>query len=306
MNKKSSPSLWYIEPFSDKESNMHRIKDIILTKQTKFQNLQIIETAAYGKSLILDNKIQSSIMDEFIYHEAIVHPAMISHPNPSSVFIAGGGEGATLREVLKYDIVKEVTMVDIDADVVTLAKEYLEEWHRGAFEDKRVKLEFSDARSFLKNKENEFDVMILDLSEPLEDSPAKLLFTQQFYEKVAKALKKDGLLSLQAGTTNIISSNLFCAVYSTLRDIFEVLAPYEVFVPSYATCWGFIVASFSINPADIPPKEIDDRLKERGISGLRFYDGITHQSIFSLSKYLREALMKSTFKISDSQVLVVD
>jgi spermidine synthase len=180
---------WFIEYTSPEEGHLHGIRMIHYASQTRFQRMEIMESGSYGRCLVLDGKMQSSIIDEFIYHEGLVHPAMLTHPNPKRVFIVGGGEGATLREVLRHKSVEYCMMVDIDREVVEKSKELLPEWHRGAFDDPRTDLRFMDARKYLEETQDSYDVIIIDISEPVEEGPAYLLFTREFYEIVKERLR---------------------------------------------------------------------------------------------------------------------
>lgn len=293
----NSPTTWYIEPMTPYERHMHGVKSILASKRSKFQSIEIIDTYDCGRCLVLDGKIQSSEKDEFIYHEGLIHPAMISHPLPKNVFIIGGGEGATLREILKYKSVEKVVMIDIDEEVVKLSKEYLPSFNGGAFDDIRLELLYVDGRKYLEESEAKFDIIIIDISEPLEDSSAYLLFTEEFYKIIKVHLTKDGIIATQIGTTNPNNLLSFVSVYKTLSRVFEEVEPYEVFIPCYATPWGFITASSNINPKRLSLDEIDKRLKDRAINNLKFYDGQTHISIFSIPKHLREALKFKQGKI---------
>lgn len=292
-----SPTTWYIEPMTLYRRHMHGIKSILASKRSKFQVVEMIDTFEYGKCLILDGKIQSSELDEFIYHEALVHPAMIAHPEPKNILIIGGGEGATLREVLKYKSVEKVVMIEIDEEVVKLSKEYLPSFNAGAFDDSRVELLYTDGRKYLEKSDTKFDVIIIDISEPLEDSPAYLLFTEEFYEIVKTHLTKDGIITTQMGPTNPNSLLSFVSVYMTLSRVFQEVVTYEVFISCYATPWGFVTASSLFNPNKLTPHQIDESLKDRNIKELKFYDGETHNSIFSIGKHLRKALNSKQGKI---------
>src|SRR3972149_10077921 len=139
---------------------LHSIKERIYSGRSKFQSVDIINTGSFGICLVLDGKIQSSEADEFIYHEALVHPAMLTHPHPEKVFIAGGGEGATLREVLAHKTVKRAVMVDIDEEVTAISRKYLPDHARGAFEDPRTHLHYTDARQHLENSPDRYDIII--------------------------------------------------------------------------------------------------------------------------------------------------
>jgi spermidine synthase len=277
----------YVTPYLVQQLS---ISDIVYTGQTDFQFMQVIDTPAFGKCLILDGKIQCSEWDEFIYHEALVHPLMTTHPSPETVFIAGGGEGATLREVLAHRTVKRVVMVDLDRKVVETCRELLPSLSRGAFEDTRVELLHLDAMKYLEETQEKFDVIIIDLPEPLEEGPAYLLYTREFYGDLKDRLTPNGLIGLQAGSTSMIISYGFVAVANTLATAFSVVAPYQAEIPSFGGSWGFAVASNNLDPRQLSPEEIDRRISDRVNGNLRFYDGLTHRGMFSIPKYLREEM----------------
>ena len=142
MNDPDNPdrSKWLHDDINPDLVQLHSIKQVIYSGKTKFQSIDIVDTGSFGISLVLDGKIQSSEQDEFIYHEALVHPAMLSHSNPERVFIAGGGEGATLHEVLTHNTVRRVAMVDIDKEVVDICRRFLATFHRGSFNDPRAEI----------------------------------------------------------------------------------------------------------------------------------------------------------------------
>ncbi|MBA7550002.1 Polyamine aminopropyltransferase [subsurface metagenome] len=129
----TDPDKWFYDRVSRNLIQLHSIEEVLYTGQTKFQSAEVIRSGAFGKCLVLDGKIQSSEVDEFIYHEALVQPSMITHPCPETVFIAGGGEGATLREVLSHNTVKRAVMVDIDEEVIAICKKYLPNHSQGSF-----------------------------------------------------------------------------------------------------------------------------------------------------------------------------
>src|SRR3972149_10779996 len=136
----SDPPKWLYDPIADGFVQLHAIESNLYLGATRFQKAEIITTKSFGRCLVLDGKIQSSELDEFIYHEALVHPAMLAHPKPEAVLIAGGGEGATLREVLAHRSVKRVVMVDLDQEGVELCRRHLPAWHQGSFDDPKVEL----------------------------------------------------------------------------------------------------------------------------------------------------------------------
>ncbi len=294
---------WFLDLLNPDEGHMHGITTILYAKQTKYQQMEIMETKSYGRCLVLDGKMQSSEADEFIYHEALVHPALLTHPNPQKIFVVGGGEGATLREILRHKSVRSALMVDIDQEVVESCKKYLPEWHQGSFDDPRVALKFLDARKYLEETQETYDIIIIDISEPVEEGPAYLLYTKEFYQIVQKRLTKDGIISLQAGTTSLTALLNFTAVYQTLKTAFPIVTGYQACIPSFGLPWGFALASKKHDPRKLTPEEVDKRIKERIIGELRYYDGETHQGQFLLPKHVRRRLETEDQIIEDNHPL---
>ncbi len=298
-------SAWFTEHVSGTLAQQFGVESILYRGKSRFQTVEIFETLAFGKMLVLDGKVQSSEKDEFIYHEALVHPAMVTHPNPERVFIAGGGEGATLREVLVHRTVKKATMVDIDEEVIRLCRELLPSFHQGSFDDSRAEVFYVDALKYLKETEEKFDVVILDLPDPVEEGPAYLLYTQNFYRLLKSRLKEEGVLCLQSGSTCIGMSQVFTAVNHTLGTVFAKVFPYETDVPAFGGAWGFSLASEALDPLQLTPQEIDQRISTRCRQPLRFYDGLTHQGLFCLPKHIREELNREKRVITENEPILV-
>lgn len=292
-----------IESFSPHEGHVHGVTGVIATSRSPYQAIEIVELGSYGKALILDGKVQSTTADEFIYHESIIHPAMLCHPHPRRVFVVGGGEGAPVREILKHPSVESVLMVDIDSEVVEFCRRYLPEMSAGALEDSRVRVEFMDARAFLESSDQTFDILIIDISEPIEEGPAYLLFTQEFYKIVFDRLTEHGALAVQAGTISLTGLDCFATVHATLRSVFPVVAPYFADIPSFGRPWGFLFAGKGEHPAAVSRDEIDRRIRDRVRGTLRYYDGETHAMSFCLPKHVRERLAAETRIIEDNHPL---
>jgi spermidine synthase len=299
------PSNWFMEFVTPDNIQQFAIKDVLYYGHSEFQKVEMIETLAFGKCLILDGKIQSCEGDEFIYHEALVQPAMILHPNPETVFIAGGGEGATLREVLSHNTVKKVVMVDIDKEVIELCKQHLPNHHQGAFDDPRVELLHTDAKKYLEETNEKFDVVIIDLPEPIEGGPCYLLYTQKFYEMLKTKMADGATFALQSGATILGITNVYMAVNNTLRTAFPVSIPYEATVPSFGGPWGFTLNSMKRNPHELSADEVDQRISKRVNKPLHFYDGHTHQGLFYIPKYLRDMLAKETMIITEDNPVFI-
>jgi spermidine synthase len=297
---------WFFEPTTAIEGHMHAIRRTIVEAQTKFQHVEIMETHAYGKVLILDGRIQSSQAEDFIYHEALVHPGMVASARaPESGLVIGGGEGATLREILRYPSVRRAVMVDIDGEVVDLCKKYLPEMHQGAFEDGRSELRHEDARAYLDKSSERFDFITIDLVEPLEQGPACLLFTKEFYTLVRDRLTPGGALTLQAGMTKLGELDFFTSIHRTLREVFPVVAAYQTFISCFGTPWGFITATKQVDPLRQDAATVDRLIAERINAPLAYWDGQTHQHAFHVPKHIRAAIDAQTRVVTDAHPLIV-
>ena len=281
---------WFVETVYPDLAVMLQVRQVLYSGETAYQRVELLESASFGRSLVLDGKTQSTERDEHIYHEALVHPAMLAHPRPLTVFIGGGGEGGTLREVLAHKSVERVVMLDLDQEVVDLCRRYLPQHHRGSFDDPRVELRHQDAREYLATGDERFDVMIMDLVDPLEGGTAYLLYTEEFYRIVKSRMTRGGVLVTQSGPAGLLSYlECFTTIYHTLGKTFRHTGPYQAHVPSFQTLWGFMLASDSALPK-YSNGEVDSRVRERINQELKFYDGESHRNMFALPKLLRQGI----------------
>ncbi len=293
------PWKFIVEWITPSEGVIRPIGKVYVSSSSKYQEYLITELADLGKSLILDGKVQSSVSDEFWYHEALVHPTMLSHPNPRRVLIIGGGEGATAREVLKHCSVKEVMMVDLDYEVVKSCREYFGELHQGSFYDPRFELIISDGRVFVESLSKLFDVIIVDVVDPIEGGPATALYTEEFYRALKRILASNGIFVTQA-----VSPSLYPRIHAIIRNtvtrVFRKVSSYITYVRSYNGLWGFVAGSDKYNPADLTKEEIEKRLSTRLCGKLKFYDSSTHQWMFNIPKPIRETLSRIKEYATDS------
>lgn len=297
---------WFFETTTPVEGHMHAIVRTLVQAQTKFQQVEILETASYGKCLVLDGRIQSSQHDEFLYHEALVHPGLLAVEGPpKSALVIGGGEGATLREFLRYPSITRAVMVDIDSEVVELCRRHLVEMHQGAFDDPRTELRHEDARAYLERTSDRFDLIVSDLVEPLEEGPACLLYSREFYRVVHDRLTPGGVFTMQAGMTKIGEQGFFTAINRTLREVFPIVAGYQTFISCFGTPWGFILAGKKVDPRRQDAQTVDRLIAERVKGELAYWDGQTHQHAFALPKHLRRAIAAETRVVTDANPLIV-
>ena len=272
------------------EYTAHAVKREIYHARSEFQDIEIVETEGYGRCLLLDGEVQSFEADEHIYHESMVHPALLLHDDPRRVLVIGGGEGATLREVLRHRSVEQAVMVDLDRQLITAAREYLPSFHQGSFDDPRVRLEFGDGRAFVEECRKQFDSVIIDVTNPMEGGPSYRLFTVEFYQAVRQRLRSNGVVVLQSDAVTLHGLESAATIQHTVRTVWPSAFTYAVFLPAYTTDWSFTVAGSNLaDPLQISEQEIDRRIESRLNSRLRFYDGLAHHRMIRLPRYVRDA-----------------
>ncbi|CAM9461595.1 unnamed protein product [Ectocarpus sp. 8 AP-2014] len=308
----STSSFWFHEDVSEDLELRSRLNKIMFNASSDFQHVQVVETAPFGKTLVLDGKTQSAQLDEFIYHETLVHPAMLAHPNPKRVYIGGGGELATAREVLRHKTVEKCVMVDLDKLVVDTSRDVLPEWGAGVLDDPRLELHYTDAHAFLRENEDMYDVIIMDIADPIEAGPGYILYTQarliaswcakntkktqEFYKFATTRLSPGGVLVTQSGAAAVhLKDECFTVIHKTLQSVFQHVSMSVADVPSFGCCWGFNLASDSstFNTEEYRRKEVaatDSDIEARITGTLRFYDGVTHGGLFGVPKWLRAAV----------------
>ena len=270
------------------------------------------------QTLVTDGKTQSAQFDEFAYHETLVHPALLrclsSGLSPKTVFIGGGGELATAREVLRHSSVERCIMVDLDEKVIELCRKYLPEWGgETVASDPRFELVIGDAHAFLNETMETFDVIIMDISDPIEAGPGIMLYTKEFYEHAVTLLNPKGVFVTQAGMAESVPSAIvdssdvdpscFAPIANTLKQAFDCVIPYSINIPSFGSDWGFIMAFNSGNASEVDeqvrswrfPRDYEqtiDNLVEKAIIGgsssLKYYDGLSHIRMFALPRPLRK------------------
>lgn len=281
---------WAVEMITPYEKRMFKVDRTIYRNRSKYQLIEIHETPGYGKVLMLDYKVQSSEKDEWIYHESLVHPALVTHPSPKDILVIGGGEGATAREALKHSTVRSLTMVDIDEDVIKVCKEYIPEMNAGVFEDRRFKLVIADGREYLlKSNSSSFDVIIIDATDPIKEGPSIMLYSKSYYEQCHRVLRDDGIVVTQS-TSPYHDKHVSVSIFKTMLTIFPIVRMYMTFVPSYASCWSFVIGSKRYDPLELSEQEIAKRLKDRGVTDLRSYSPSYHFGMFSLPLWLELAI----------------
>jgi len=286
--------LWFVEYHSDYTGHIYAVRRVLYRGESCCQSIGVYDLYHYGKTLVLDGKIQSTACDEWVYHEVLVHPMMVTHPEPKRVLVIGGGEGATAREVLRHKTVEEVHMVDIDSLVLKVCRKYLPEFSRGAFKDPRLSIIIGDGRKFLENaKQGFYDVAVIDATDPIEGGPALLLYTKEFYELVWRCLSEDGVMVTQAVSPSYeFEDQITCTVsiFRTVGSVFPIARYYRAYIPSFDGEWGFVLGSKTHDPLDLSAEVVDERLRRRGVDGLKYYHSRLHTSLFTMPKNIKELL----------------
>jgi spermidine synthase len=270
------------------------IQRIAHVATTDIQQVVIADTVRFGRILALDGIIQSSAADERLYHEALVQPAMLMHPQPRDVLIIGGGEGATLREVLKHKSVHSATMVDIDRQLVDIARHHLTDWHQGAFDDPRVRMFFDDGRRFISHDGSRYDVVIIDVVDLIEGGPAQSLYTRQFYHSLRDRLRPGAIVIIQALEFSFLHHHEHVTLSRTLKNAFRFVSSYSTLIPSFQCGWGFILASDSYDGTMMAGDDFDREIASRmSSSDLHHLDGRFMQSSASMCKITRSLLSEA-------------
>jgi spermidine synthase len=276
--------------------------EIAYAGSTGIQHVLIADTARFGRVLALDGIVQSAAADERLYHEALVQPAMLRHYRPRDVLIIGGGEGATLREVLKHDSVRTVTMVDIDRQLVDIARQHLSDWHQGAFEDPRVRMFFDDGRRFIAHDGSHYDVVIIDVVDLIEGGPAQSLYTREFYAQLRERLRPGAIVVVQALEFSFLHHREHVTLARTLKNAFRQVHSYSTLIPSFQCEWGFILASDWCEEAALAGADFDQAIVARlGPHGLRHLDGGFIQASFAMCKRTRSLLAEPGPVFEDGQ-----
>ena len=187
----------FTETLYDAFGQSFRIDKVYFENKTEHQHLMIFHNAALGRVMVLDGVVQTTEKDEFVYHEMMAHVPLFAHGNAKQVLIVGGGDGGMLREVLKHQTVEQVTMVEIDNAVIEMAKQYLPNHSRGAFDDPRANIVIADGMDFVRDTEQTFDVIISDSTDPI--GPGEILFTNDFYAQCQRILNPGGVVVTQNG-----------------------------------------------------------------------------------------------------------
>ncbi|MBF8983944.1 polyamine aminopropyltransferase [Lutibacter sp. B2] len=281
--------LWYTEEHTENVRFSIKIKEHLYSKKSPFQQIDVLDTYEFGKLLTIDGLIMITEKDEFIYHDMITHVAMATNPTIKKVLVIGAGDGGTVRELTRYKTIEKIDMVEIDKVVVDASREFFP-ITACELDNERVNLYFEDGIKFVEDKENEYDLIIVDSTDPI--GPGEGLFTTEFYTNCYKALTQDGILVNQ-NESPYYDKNAKEMVRASrkIKDIFPIAKVYQSHIPTYPSGhWLFGFASKTLDPIkDLDAKKWNDL----GLK-TKYYNTDIHVGAFALPNYVKEMIETGT------------
>lgn len=279
--------LWYTEEHTDNVRFTIKIDKQIHSEQSPFQRIDFFDSYEFGRIFTLDGIIMLTQKDEFVYHEMIVHVPMAVNPDIKKVLVIGGGDGGSVRELTRYNTIESIELVEIDQRVVECCMEYMPQT-ASKLDDARVKLLFEDGIKFISNKENEYDLIIVDSTDPI--GPGEGLFTEEFYKNCYKALKDDGILVNQHESPYYDdTARIMKRAHNRIKQFFPIAKVYQAHIPTYASGhWLFGFASKKYDPI----KDLNDKAWNSLGLETKYYNTELHKGAFALPNYVIKMLDK--------------
>ncbi len=277
--------LWYTEEHTKNVRFSIKVDKQLVSVKSDFQRIDIFESQEFGRFLTLDGFMMLTEKDEFIYHEMITHVPMAVNPKAKKILVIGAGDGGTVRELVKYEHIKRIDMVEIDKMVVDVCREYLPKT-ANKLDDERVHIYYEDGLKFVRSKTNEYDIVIVDSTDPF--GPGEDLFTREFYGNCFNALKDDGILVNQHESPYYeADAKATARANKQLRAVFPFATVYQLHIPTYPSGhWLFGFASKKYNPVE------DLKADEWNKFGIetRYYNTELHKGSFALPNYVKDLI----------------
>lgn len=280
-------NIWYTEGLEIEKGRKisYRVTKTLDSIRTPFQKIDVFETQSFGRMFTLDDVTMVTEFDEHSYHEMIAHVPMMSHPNPKTVLVIGGGDGGTVREVLKHPSVEEVVLCEIDKGVVDACYDYFPEIS-AALKDKKVTHYYDDGAKYAREHKGKFDIILVDSSDPV--GPAEVLFKEPFYRDMATALSETGIIATQAESF-WYHGDVIASLFEFIPKIFSEYGYYYTTIPTYPSgIIGFTFLSNRINPYSVSPDPA------RIPPGLKYYSAEMHKSAFVLPEFAKKYIKRSS------------
>lgn len=269
---------WLVENERNNMRLYYRVKEILSSRLSPFQQVDIVQTYDFGRCLVLDGVIQTTELDGYIYNEMISHIPAVTHPSPKRILIIGGGDCGAANELTKYPEIEQIELVEIDETVARECLSKLPEISGKAANDSRINFIFKDGVQFIQDKKEIYDLAIVDSSDPV--GPAEVLFSEEFYRDLKNSLKKDGLMVCQSQSP-VFHREILVKTRNILKKLFPIVRTYKSVVPSYpGGMWSFTLASLKYDPLDADTARLAENT--RYINKEIFY------SAFSLPNFIRD------------------
>jgi spermidine synthase len=277
--------LWFTENHTDNVKFSIRVDIHIVSVKSDFQKIDVFDTPEFGRVLVIDDYIMLTEKDEFIYHEMIAHVPMAVNPSIKKVLVIGAGDGGTVRELTRYNSLERIDMVEIDRKVVEICKEFIPKT-ASKLDDKRVNLYFEDGLKFVKTKKNEYDLIIVDSTDPI--GPGVELFTLEFYENCFDALVDDGILVNQHESPYYPKdAKTMQKIHKKIKSVFPIATVYQAHIPTYGSGhWLFGFASKKYNPV----KDLNEELWNSLNLETNYYNTDLHKGSFYIPNYVKRML----------------
>lgn len=272
--------MWLKEGQISNAAMTYKVKETLSKKSTPFQELCILDTEAFGRMLLLDGIVQTTINDEYVYHEMIAHIPLFTHPNPKKVLVVGGGDGGSIREILKHPSVEKAVLCEIDGVVIDECKKYLPEISC-ALDDPRCEIFVGDGIKYVHEHKNEFDVVIVDSTDPF--GAAEGLFGGSFYKEISECLTEDGIFIAQTETPFYLPE-VVKRVFNDAKAVFPVTKLFMAAIPTYPSgYWSFTIGSKKHDPENVNLEgKIDIESK--------YYTKKLHKACFTLPKFVEDII----------------
>lgn len=277
--------LWYSENHSDDVKFSLRVEKQLYTKQTEYQRIDVMTSKEFGTFMTLDGLMMVAEKDEFIYHEMIAHVPMSVNPEVKNVLVIGGGDGGTVKQLVRYDGIESIDLVEIDYEVVEACKKFLPSVSSG-LNDSRVNIHYEDGLKFVRSTKEKYDLIIVDSTDPF--GPGEGLFTREFYGNCFRALSDSGIMVNQHESPYYENyANSLVRAHKRIKGVFPVHKIYQAHIPTYPS--GHWLFGFASNKFD-PIKDFDaDRWNSLGLD-TKYYNTELHKGCFALPNYVKELL----------------
>ena len=270
--------MWLSESQIKDAAMTYKVKETLVRRKTPFQDLAIVDTEAFGRMLLLDGIVQTTINDEYVYHEMITHIPLLTHPNPKKVLVVGGGDGGTIREILKHPSIEKAVLCEIDEIVIEECKKYLPEISC-ALTDPKCEIFIGDGIKYVHEHKNEFDVVIIDSTDPF--GAAEGLFGGSFYKEIYECLTDEGIFVAQTETPFYLPE-VVKKVYDDAKAVFPITKLFMAGIPTYPSgYWSFTLGSKKYDPekANVIDKyDLDTK----------YYTKRLHSASFVLPKFIED------------------